>query len=213
MSVAIVFVCHDDASVEHVLPYGFPILLVGNRDLREEYRSKVTFVRDLPHQIEHESKLLSFTAWYAISKNNLFSDCDHVCILEWDVVLEKDFLSSLESCGPVDAVSFVEVNHSFTAGISIPVADQFLNQKGITYPWRHRKWGCSTNQCLRRSLLDEFVDWYFPSCLLIKHLDEPQFSWYHERLYMIFLDLHSIKYQLGKGLRHLFADSHRELNH
>jgi hypothetical protein len=198
-----------------VLPYGFPILLVGSREIHEEYQSKVTMVRDLPHQIEHEPKLLSFTAWYAISKNNLFPECDHICILEWDVVLDKDFLPLLqELCDPtVDAVSFVEVNHSFTSDISIPIADQFLKQKGISYLIGHKRWGCSTNQCLRRSLLDEFVDWYFPSCLLIKHLDEPQFSWYHERLYMIFLDLHSMKYKLGKGLRHLFADSHKELNH
>jgi len=189
-------------------------LLVGGREICEDYQSKVTMVRDLPEHIEYEPKLLSFTAWYAISKNKLYSEYEHVCILEWDVILDPDFLPQLQelSTPMVDAISFVEVDFSFLMDISIHTAECYLKNKGIIYPFKNRIWGCSTNQCMRRTLLDEFVDWYYPSCLQIKEMDFISFSWYHERMYMIFLDTRSIRYQVGKGLKHLFSDSHKDIN-
>lgn len=212
MSVTVVFVCHDDQSIEHVLPYGFQILLVGNRVIREEYKSKVIMVRDLPHQIEDEPKLLSFTAWYAISKNQLFPDYTHICILEWDVVLDHKFLHQLTEAIPRDAISFIEVDHSFLLDMNIYIADYYLKNKGIEYVFSNRRWGASTNHCISRSLLDKFVDWYFPSCLQIKELDHVKFSWYHERMYMIFLDTQNINYHMVNGLTHLFLNSHKDIN-
>ena len=119
----VVFVCHDNHSIEHVLPYGFHILVVGNRDISEEYMSKVIMARNLPYHIEDEPKLLSFTAWYAISKNNLFPEYDHICILEWDVVLEKEFLTQLH-LNTEDAISFIEISDFFLVDISCCVAGE-----------------------------------------------------------------------------------------
>jgi hypothetical protein len=167
--------------------------------------------RNLPYHIEHEPKLLSFTAWYAISKNNLFPEYDHICILEWDVVLEKDFLTQLQ-LNTADAISFIEISDFFLVDISCSVAEEYLKKKGISYPMSDRRWGASTNQCLRRSLLDAFVDWYYPSCLWIKEFHEEKFSWYHERMYMIFLEIQNIPYHFVDGLQHLMLNSHKEFN-
>ncbi len=215
MSVEIVFVCHDEMSIQHALNYGRPILFVGNKQIRKEYQEKVITVRDLPENIEHEPKLLSFTAWYAICKNHLFTEYEYLCILEWDVLLDPDFLIQLQKVcsNSVDAISFLEDYHNFVLDIQVPVAEKYLKSKGIITPLRNRLWGCTTNQCMRRSILEEFVDWYYPSCLKLKELDLMKFSWYHERLYMVFLENRKIKYHLCKGLRHFQVNSHgKEIN-
>jgi hypothetical protein len=212
--VGVVFVCHDEISIQHALSYGHPILFVGNKVIRKEYQEKVITVRDLPENIEDESKLLSFTAWYAICKNRLFTEYEYLCILEWDVLLEPDFLTQLSQvCSQsVDAVSFIHANIHFMSDIKIPIATQYLVKKEVSYLFQNRIWGASTNQCLRRSLLEEFVEWYYPSCLQIKEQDPDKFSWYHERLYMVFLDTKHSTHSYCGGLRHFFANSHKEIN-
>lgn len=216
-SVKVVFVCHDEMSIQHALNYGQTILFVGNKQIRKEYQEKVITVRDLPENIEHEPKLLSFTAWYAICKNHLFTEYEYLCILEWDVLLDPDFLVQIKkvcsnSDRSVDAISFLEDYHYFTSDIQIPVATKYLEKKGIPYVFRLRPWGASTNQCLRRSLLEEFVDWYYPSCLWIKEQDPKKISWYHERLYIVFLDSRNIHYHMCKGLKHIQLNSHKDIN-
>jgi len=42
-------------------------------------------------------------------------------------------------------------------------------------------------------------------------MDPVKFSWYHERIYMVFLDIRNIQYKVGKGLKHLFSDSHKDI--
>ena len=211
MSVKIVFVCHDEESIQHVLPYSHTILFVGNKVISKKYQEMVITVRDLPENIEHEPKLLSFTAWYAICKNRLFTDSEYVCILEWDVVLDPDFLTKLQTvCSTsVNAISFLEDIVHFTIDINIAVATEYLKDKCIPYNFKELAWGCSTNQCIRYSLLKEFVDWYYPSCLWLKEKDPKQISWYHERLYMIFLYSRNIEYSMCEGLIHLNKNSHR----
>ena len=209
-----VFVCHDEMSIQHALSYGHPILFVGDKVIRKEYQEKVITVRDLPENIEHEPKLLSFTAWYAICKNHLFKECEYLCILEWDVLLDPGFFTQLQHVcsGSVDAVSFIHANIHFMSDINIPIATQYLLNKGLPYSFQNRTWGASTNQCMRRSLLEEFVDWYYPSCLQIKEQDPDKFSWYHERLYIVFLETKQSNHRYCGGLRHFFANSHKKIN-
>jgi len=56
MSFAIVFVCHDNNSIESVLNYNYYILFVGNREIDENYKNnpKIIIARDLSNNIEHE---------------------------------------------------------------------------------------------------------------------------------------------------------------
>ena len=214
MSVQIVFICHDEESVQTVLPYGYPILLVGDKSVKDI--EKVIVVRELPFHIEHIPKLLTFTAWYAIVKNHLFKESEFLCLLEWDAVLDKTFESNLKALckSEVHAISFMEsVLGDLLADVNLNVFFKFLKDKQIT-PQKVcsiERWGISSNQCLRRTLLEDFVEWYYP-CLTILQEDPTRVSWYHERIYMVYLNHRSIPYTLCKGLTHLFKNSHQELN-
>ena len=214
MSVQIVFICHDEESVQTVLPYGHPILLVGDKSVKDT--EKVIVVRELPFHIEHIPKFLTFTAWYAIVKNQLFKEYDFLCLLEWDAVLDESFESNLKALCSTDvlAISFMESGlGDLLADVNLKVFFKFLKEKQIT----HQKvgsiesWGISSNQCLRRTLLEEFVEWYYP-CPIILQEDPCRVSWYHERIYMVYLKHRSIPYTVCKGLTHLFKNSHQELN-
>ena len=84
----IIYVCHNEESVRICLektPDAY-IMLVGSEVLSFS-SEKIIIVRDLLDNIEDEKKLLTFTAWYAIVKNNLFLDEKHICIVEWDTFL------------------------------------------------------------------------------------------------------------------------------
>jgi GR25 family glycosyltransferase involved in LPS biosynthesis len=212
MSVQIVFICHDEESVQTVLPYGYPILFVGSKPISNE---KVLVVRDLPIHIEHEPKFLTFTAWYAIVKNDLFKEFDYLCILEWDAVLDSSFESHLKKlCATnIQAISFMESDLSdLLADININNLFKFLNEKNFTTKdvFSIKTWGISSNQCLRRTLLKDFVEWYYPCPTILQ--DSTRISWYHERVYMIYLRHHSIPYAMCKGLTHLFKNSHQQIN-
>jgi hypothetical protein len=214
MSVQIVFICHDNASVQTVLPYGKPILFVGDKEI--EPRENLIVVRDLPENIEHIPKLLTFTAWYAVVKNNLFQEFDFLCLLEWDAVLDESFESNLKAmCSlEVDAISFMESGLcDLLADVNLEVFFKFLNERGCTQMdvFSIRTWGISSNQCLRRTLLEEFVEWYYP-CDTISNEDPTRVSWYHERVYMVYLSHRSIPYRLCQGMTHLFKNSHKEIN-
>ena len=218
MSVQIVFICHDEASVQTVLPYGYPILLVGDKTLQnlDLDLDKVIVVRDLPFHIEHIPKLLTFTAWYAIVKNGLFKEYDFLCILEWDAVLDESFETNLKAlCATeVHAISFMESGIlDLLSDVDTNILCKFLKEKKCTKEdvLSIKSWGISSNQCLRRTLLEDFVDWYYP-CPTILEGDCQRISWYQERVYMIYLSHRSIPYKLCKGLTHLFKNSHQELN-
>jgi hypothetical protein len=215
MSVLIVFICHDDESVEHVIHYGYPILFVGDKETL--YRDKVILVRELPDHIEHLPKLLTFTAWYAIVKNKLFLGYDHLCLLEWDVILKDDFeLLLQEKCNEGhEVISFYEAGiGDLLGGIHTTVLFKYLKEKGcqLNDIYSIKKWGVQSNQCLRRSLLNDFVEWYYPSCIMILELDPALTSWYHERIFMIYLNHRSIEYTAYRILDHLSRNSHREIN-
>jgi len=214
MSVQIVFICHDEDSIQTVLHYGHPILLVGDKVVKN--RENVIVVRDLPIHIEYIPKLLTFTAWYAIVKNQLFKESEFLCLLEWDAVLDKSFESNLKALcrTEVQAISFMESGlGDLLADVNLNVFFKFLKEKSLThkYVFSIQTWGISSNQCIRRKLLEEFVEWYYP-CPIILEEDPNRVSWYHERIYMVYLNHRSIPYTLCKGLTHLFKNSHQELN-
>ena len=214
MSVQIVFICHDEASVQTVASYGYPILLVGDKTVPES--DQVIVARDLPDHIEHIPKLLTFTAWYAIVKNNLFKEYDYLCLLEWDAVLDVSFESNLKTlcANGEQAISFMESGLAdLLTDVNIQVFFKFLKEKDYAYQevFSIKKWGISSNQCLRRTLLEEFVEWYYP-CSTILEEDPARISWYHERLYMVYLYHRSIPYVLCEGLTHLFKNSHKRIN-
>lgn len=94
-NVVYVFVCHDQCLIPSTLNKieNSKLIFVGDKEIDDKLRENkdIIIARDLPNNIEHEKKLLTFTAWYLIVKNNLFLEYDYVCILEYDVALSVFF--------------------------------------------------------------------------------------------------------------------------
>ena len=205
----IVFVCHDQMSVDVCLqkhPKAY-IMLVGPAEITVRDPARTIIVRDLPHNIEQERKLLTFTAWYAIIKNNLFPHDSHLCILEWDVSLNNTSFGRSSA----DIVSFLVDNGlCFCNDINVNVLQSYLEHKGLTYSELQRPWVSTTNHCIRRSILAEFVDWYYPSCMeILAQQDRSKLSWYHERLFWIFIQSKQYSIHIANSITHIQAGSHQ----
>jgi len=212
----IVFICHDDSSIKRVIGHNFPILFVGNRPISNEYatNSNIYICRDMKYNIEDEARLLTFTAWYAIIKNKLFIEYPYICLLEYDTTFSPNFIDDLgKRCksGSYDVISFFnDIEWKwFLCDINIFVLTNFLRMKGIHN--EIRDWSPSTNHCMRREILEGFVNWYYPAYTYIKKYDEAHLSWYHERVFPIYLESNGIKYYELKGLHHEVLNSHLNL--
>lgn len=217
INYAFVFVCHSEELINSCFQK-FPdsnILYVGNQKLNMNIENKnIIIAKNLEHNIEHYPFLLSFTAWYAIIKNNLYSDKDYLCILEYDVFFNSVFPYRLnhyiERYQP-DCISFIRKTDGFhfKADICINNIDIFCNTK---YP-EMITWYPTTNHCMKRKVLSDFVDWYYPKCideLLV--LDSSKISWYHERLFNVFLYEYVSKHIYMGGLKHKQLNSHKKMN-
>jgi len=218
MSCLIIFVCHDNNSISKVIHHNYPIIFVGSQEISDDYSnySKIIIARNLENNIEHENKLLTFTAWYAICKNNLFSDYDYLCILEYDVELDENFEKNLkEKClnnnNNNGVISFLHdsSNGCLYFHVTKQILDDFLILKNENNGWLDKGWGTSTNQCVRRDILNDFVDWYYPDCLTIKIKDNTYFSYYHERIFMFYLRNKGIDFIILNGLKHYQQCSHK----
>jgi hypothetical protein len=217
MSIAIIFICHDDNSLQSVIHYNHYILFVGNNEINETNKkySKLIIVKDLKYNIENENKLLTFTAWYAIAKNDLFLEYKYLCVFEYDVVLKQNFYSKIITHFNINTISNLSFNKNnyeiFCKDVNMNIIIDFLKIKNINLDILPiYEWGPSTNQCVHRKVLNDFVEWYYPSCLFIKNNDLFMLSYYHERLFMIYLKINHINIvYIEDILVHLQNNSHK----
>ena len=220
--VIIVFVCHSIETVEESLQKvpNAHIIFVGDKEVNESIRANpnIIIAREQPDNIEHEKKLLTFTAWYLIIKNNLYKEYEYICVLEYDVILDKGFeetLNNVSKKNDVNVISFIPQYGNFWLDIDNKIFENFMDYKKVVdykrYEdyFRNHIWCSSTNHCMRQSTMADFVDWYYPDCLQIKKEHETKFPWYHERLFTIYLIDKSIPTTRINGLRHLYQNSHR----
>ena len=218
MNNAIIFICHNDESIEKVIDRicidNVYFILVGFNEIKEKYRNhpKIIFARNYENNIENEKELLTLTAWYCISKNNLFRDKEYLCLLEYDVILEDFFISCLNHVcqnNNIDIVTFIFSDICLEWVTKKDILEPFIKEKNMTLPVDiNYYWMPTTNQCLRRNIVDDFVDWYYPDCHILKTGDPTFYSHYHERLFSYYVK------ETGKtiisipGLTHLFLSSH-----
>lgn len=217
-SVAIVFICHDNITTRECIQKleSSYILFVGDQyidaDLRENPR--VTIARELPDNIESEKKLLTFTAWYAIVKNNLFTEYDYLCLFEYDIILDPAFESAIRNITQDtkhDVIAFIMTCGYFTKDINEEVLDEFIKARGVADPnkYKHNCWFNTTNHCLRRNILNDFVNWYYPDCItMIKEKDLKKLSWYHERIFYMYMKIKELFVVRINGIQHLYKNSH-----
>jgi GR25 family glycosyltransferase involved in LPS biosynthesis len=217
-----VFIGHSNKIVEDIrMKYPTTmVFFVGNADIDMRFRNdkQVVIARDLPHNIEDKTKLLTFTVWYAISKNRLFQEYDYITLLEYDVVLQENFepnlLEIIEKKPEIDVFSFFYIKRFFFWDINPTLFYPFIEKKGRWYnicQW----WYNTTNHCMKRSVLDAFVDWYYPDCLHFWYLDRKMVSWYHERLFSVFIEFTNKKvYLCSDWIQHVQIASHlNTINH
>lgn len=214
--IAYVFICHNEEtskkSLNLISDSNFYILFVGPDEICLDVdETKITVARNLMHNIENERTLLTFTAWYAICKNNLFHNFKYICLMEYDVAPSKNFAQSLlKTClikNP-DVVSFASGNMCFYVDVNPMVINEFIKSKNINYDCKNT-WFYTTNHCIKRNVLCDFVDWYYPDYLQIKKSDPQHLSWYHERLFSVFLFFKNYKVEvLNDVLIHKASNSH-----
>jgi hypothetical protein len=204
----IIYVCHDQQSVDNCIkkdPDSY-IFLVGPAEIKNN-SNKIIVARNLPHNIESERKLLTFTAWYAIIKNKLFLEQTHLCILECDTTIPS--LNKYTNINEDIGAFFTDGGTCFQYDINYSVLLEFIKKKNITYETPTRPWNCTTNYIIKRTLLEKFVDFYYPDCLTyIKTHDIKRFSWYHERIFWVFLVENKASILKIPGAIHLQSGSH-----
>lgn len=210
----LVFICHDiDISINLQNTYDKSyIMLVGkfNNDVHitcQQY-PRIIVAEKLPMNIEDEKKLLTFTAWYAIVKNKLFTDYEYLCLLEYDVEIDKNFLNDLKffcrSRINYNVISFLKTNYNFLTDVNSNILLRYTSSKMD----EKSKWYCTTNYCIRYDVLEKFVNYYANICFDIKRDDYEKLSWYHERIFYLFVKDNNMKTIHVKGLTHFQKNSH-----
>jgi hypothetical protein len=110
-----------------------------------------------------------------------------------------------------DVVSFLKIERYFFWDIHPKLFYHFLHEKKKTYDICN-EWFHTTNHCMKREILDEFVNWYYPGCLDFWYLDRKMVSWYHERFFSVFMKVCSKKLVISEGLEHIQIGSHGSIN-
>lgn len=202
----IVYVCHNQESVDvcNIKSPNSHILLVGPDNAVSKFPERLTIVRDLPHNIEEERKLLTFTAWYAIVKNNLFFEHDTLCILEWDATLTSPIPDIHH-----DVVVLLTHSRYFFNDVSPELLKTYLTDMGLHINEPNETWGATTNVILRRHVLEKFVDMYYPSSIQHLKKDLYNFSYYHERVFSMFVKTKGFSVVILPIIDHVQANSHQ----
>jgi hypothetical protein len=216
MATAILcFVCHNDETVAKCLKDNSDcfVLFVGNNPTTI-LDSRVIVLRDLEHNIEGQSTLSTFTAWYAVIKNNLFEQFSHICILENDFLPSQGFIESVnaEVAKNADCISFLKIQDGLYFGsvIDLKQCNMFLNHKGLQPVSPNLTWYPTINHCIKREKLATFVDWFYPDCLYF--LNGPSLSLYHERLFSVWLSQQELSVTvLNNQLQHLSRNIHSSI--
>jgi len=156
-------------------------LFVGDNDFSEIKTTAENYVcRNLPDNIEQYKSLLTFTAWYAIIKNNLFDFNDFVGIFEWDCVLKYDPQMLYDKCEINSIIGFAPrpTNEQLYLS-SIPEFVALLSDEEKIKAMDKSVWNASTNCIISVSFLDLFVRWYMTFIPeILNHANHPHF---HER--------------------------------
>ena len=199
-------VCHDqniilkqisDGTFNSLCNYRF--LFVGNEpvDRLDQYDSQIIVCRNLDYNIEEYPCLCSFTAWYAVVKNQICKT-DHMVLLEYDTLIKSNLHTNNIQNNEVITYSRTLLNHyvfyKSTPWLEISLKEVY-NIDLATFIQTHKNlykyWPTTTNVGLSRNILDSFVDWFLPMADIFK--DYPLGSYVHERAFFVFCVLNNIK--------------------
>jgi hypothetical protein len=224
-------VCHDQEIIlERIADNNHNNLhhvFVGNKnsDQLRNIDNKITICHELPKNLEQYPNLCSFTAWYALSKNQ-FSKNQKLCLLEYDVNLTDQFYTYHEK-----EISYY-IDDQTVVAYFYTLTDHYVFYKSTPYLEialkktydidlnsfvqkvrdRYPLWPTTTNMCMSKNVLDKFVDWFLPMADIFK--EEPLGAYVHERAFFVFCVLNNIeiKYVKSPILSHNQQVSHQNLD-
>jgi len=212
-------VCHDQNIInkqiknnQFIKLNNYKYLFVGNKNI-DKLNNQVV-CRDLEHNIENYNSLCSFTAWYAVSKNNI-SDSKKICFIEYDTnIISEPVLNDLEE-NEINCYSITLFDHyvfyKSTPWLEIALKKIYninLHDFVKHYSDRYKFWPTTTNIALTKDILDKFVDWFLPMTEIFKH--DSLGAYVHERAFFIFCILHNIKMRYSANtFDHQQASSHK----
>lgn len=195
----------------------FVFLLVGCNDFPDVFRIKDANINiclgAFPDNIEHHKTLLTFTAWYALIKNDL-TYTDHVGIFEYDTEINfgNFFAQDKRGNSYLKKDTIIGFNPRKIVGDPmfldpVPGLVDLLPDKWIAKMMKQDGWNSTSNLIMPVKFLKEFVKWYekmIPEILL-----HPKHSHYHERCVSIYAINNGYKsLYFPELIRHLQQKSH-----
>lgn len=222
-------VCHNQEIAKSILVdpilgniSSLKILFVGSNPYDGRYRDKVIVCRDLKFNIEHMPKLVAYTAWYAVVRNDL-SKADNICILEYDITVTDRFKQMVEVAlsGNCDALGFV--NTTMRDPVFLDVIPEFKEYVFKRYkchvidcilknsPTNSSFWPSTSNLAMSRNFLNGFVDWYDSIIPTISEMETLAFV--HERATIIYAWIAGLKINIDSTiLKHWMMKSHNNMH-
>ena len=218
----IFIVCHDYkiiVDLERTNHFGhignYKYLLVGeSKKIESQFLEKIIICEKLPNNIEKLKNLLTFTAWYAIVKNNL-SNTEYVSIFEYDVEVKKNLDCDLSN---FDAVGYIEylIDSEKSFRDYPPYIEEYVkklkienHEEKIYNLYGSNKWACTTNFTLKRSFLTKFVDYYYDLIIEDDIYHKIKQAHIHERMVTMFCLIEKSKIKIENSyLDHLGKLSH-----
>lgn len=218
----IFIVCHDyDIIIEleklnHFKNLNnYRYLLVGESKKTESlFLEKIIICEKLPNNIEKLNNLLTFTAWYAIAKNNL-SKTDYVTIFEYDVDVKKILDFDLDN---FDAIGYIEylIDSEKSFRDYPPYIEEYVKKLKITNHeqeiynlYGSDKWACTTNFTLKMDFLKNFVDYYYNLIIEDDIYHRVKQAHIHERMITMFCLINKNKIKIeNEYLEHFGKLSH-----
>lgn len=155
-------------------------LFVGSGDISKiEEREDVIICRDLEHNIEQYKHLTSYTAWYAVWKNNLCDETiDYVTFLEYDCVLNKNYFQKLKNIlnqkQDIDIVGYTQINIHNPLFIGDETQYSLYLKEGLKKVYNiniqeyiqkyslNKKCSVVLNKTIKKNVFDDYMNWSIP---------------------------------------------------
>ena len=187
-------IIHDQDSLDWFIQHNpdiwhkFEFILVGNKDYKNNFlilsedksgRFKFHVAKDYPNNIENQSKLLAFTAWYLIANNDICKT-EYVGLFEYDVIFNEypDFI-------PEENTIYGFCRRELPDEMylkAVPDLRKLLYQDELHIAENLYGWNASSNFIISKEFLIEFVLWYYDFIIDYDLLSHKLVSHYQERL-------------------------------
>jgi hypothetical protein len=210
-NITIYVVFHDEESFNFFKQNNFDLFYNENVKLfnvgQMPYYTGLTANRML-HNIEHLPSLLTFTAWYAIAKNDICLT-DYVGIFEYDVKLKPDFEQVINSLQLDNNTIYGFINRKLPDSMFLQCVPNFTKLLTVDEYFKasHKNyWNATSNFIMPKKFLSDFVDWYYqfvPEILIY-----PEHGHFHERAVNVFAALREYQNKSLPLLEHFQRCSH-----